>query len=93
MNELTSIYKGGRTADLVRESIRVRFGDQTAGEYDPTKNCFTFLGWRQRGFSVLPGQKGIRSYTVISRESDGEKKTYKKNIFLFAQPQVKKIEA
>ncbi|MCX6796687.1 MAG: hypothetical protein NTW06_04300 [Candidatus Falkowbacteria bacterium] len=93
MSELTSIYKGGRTAEIVRETIRVRFGDNEAEAYDATKNCFTFLGWQQRGFRVLPGQKGIRSYTVIAKEQDGEKKTYKKNIFLFARPQVEKVKS
>jgi len=90
--ELTSIYKGGNTADAVREEIRKRFGDIEAEEYDPRQNCFTFKGWRQRGYIVKRGEKGIRSITIIEEEKDGEKVRFTKTVWLFAKCQVEEIE-
>lgn len=89
--ELTSIYKGGNTADSVREQIKQRFGEKEAQEYDPKKNCFTAKGWIQRGFIVKKGERGLLSYTIIEKEVDHEKVSYKKAVFLFAKCQVKKI--
>ena len=87
--KLTSIYKGGRTALFVKAEIKDRFGKEEARKYDPTKNCFTFRGWKQRGYSVNKGEKAIKSVTFIKDEETGD--TYPRAVFLFAQPQVNKI--
>jgi hypothetical protein len=90
--ELTSVYKGGSTADKVREIIRARFGEQEAEEYDPYTNCYTFKRWKQEGYQVKKGQKGIRSFTVIEKtDKHGNKETYSKTCYLFAKCQVDEI--
>ena len=88
--ELTSIYKGGRTAEFVRAEIKDRFGEKAAKEYDPTSNCFTFNGWKQRGYVVKKGEKAIKSITFI--EDEETKKKYPRTICLFAKPQVEIIK-
>lgn len=88
--ELTSIYKGGRTALLVRAEIKNRFGDEEAQKYNPRKNCFTFNGWRQRGYSVKKGERSIKSITFIEDKDTGDK--YPRTVCLFAQAQVEKRE-
>jgi len=91
--ELTSIYKGGNTAQYVKDEIRSRFGEKEAEEYDPLKNCFTFSRWKQEGYRVKKGEKAIRSYTIITKEDEkGNKETYKKRCYLFAKCQVEPIE-
>jgi len=87
--KLTSIYKGGRSALFVRAEIKNRFGKKESQKYNPTENCFTFNGWRQRGYSVKKGEKAIKSVTFIKDEETGD--TYPRPVFLFAQPQVSKI--
>jgi len=89
--ELTSIYKGGRTAQFVQAEIKNRFGAKEAEAYDPSKNCFTFKGWLQRGFVVKKGEKAIRSITFIKekdKNGDLTGDTYPKNVFLFYKLQV-----
>lgn len=90
--DLTSIYKGGNTADKVREIIRERFGEKEAEEYDPYKNCFTFKRWKMEGYQVKKGEKGIRSITIIEKDEKGVKRSYLKTVFLFAKCQVAKSE-
>jgi len=86
---LTSIYKGGKTAEFVRAEIAKRYGPQEASSYNPSANCFTFAGWRQRGYLVKKGEKAILSVTFVEVEGDdGGKVSYPKSVYLFARPQV-----
>ena len=87
--KLTSIYKGGRTALFVKAEIENRFGKKEAQKYNPLENCFTFNGWRQRGYSVNKGEKAIKSITFIKDEET--ENVYPRTVSLFAQPQVSKI--
>ena len=88
--ELTSIYKGGRTAEFVRLEIKDRFGIKAAKEYNPLENCFTFNGWKQRGYLVKKGEKAIKSVTFIKDEETGD--TFPRTVCLFAKPQVEEIK-
>ena len=96
--KLTSIYKGGKTAKVVKKTIAIRYGEKAAKQYDPEKNCFTYLGWKQRGYQVQKGEKSIPSWTIIEK-TRLDKKTgreivierYKRGIRLFFKSQVKKI--
>ena len=93
MTNATSIWKGSNnTASRVLKQIRARFGDKVASAYDPKTNCFTFLGWKQRGYNVKKGEKAIRSITFIKDDNEDEAvaKSYPKNVFLFCQAQVQK---
>ena len=97
-NKLTSIYKGGETAKFVRLVVAQRWGEKAAKQYNPEKNCFTYLGWKQRGFQVQKGEKSIASWTIIEKKRLDEKtgqevviERYKKGIRLFFKTQVKKI--
>lgn len=96
--ELTSIYKGGRTAKAVQVEIANRYGETEANNYDPSNNCFTYQGWNQRGFQVNKGEKGIKSHTFIGAKekvspkgikiTNGHK--YLKKVTLFYHLQVSK---
>lgn len=89
----TSVWQGSdNTATRVLRQIRARFGDKVANDYDPKTNCFTFLGWKQRGYMVKKGEKAIRSITFIKDDNEDETvaKSYPKNVFLFCEVQVQK---
>lgn len=93
MEAQTSNWRGSvHTAAMVVSEIRSRFGEEVAKKYDPRANCFTFLGWKQRGFSVKKGEKAIHSVTFIEEEDEetGEKTgtKYPKNVYLFCEAQV-----
>ena len=95
-NYETSVYKGGETAHFVRQMIYARWGLEAAEEYNPRKNCFTYRGWKERGFQVKRGEKAIPSWTYIevlekdSKTGDDEVvAVYKRNVNLFYKTQVK----
>lgn len=59
-------WKGSRqTALAVAHEIARRWGEEEASKYDPRTNCFTFAGWRKRGYRVKRGEKAIKSTTFI----------------------------
>jgi len=94
MTVTTSVWKGSRgTASMVAGQIKVRFGAEVASKYDPRKNCFTFLGWKQRGYTVKRGEKAIKSVTFIKDVSEDELtvRSYPKNVYLFCEAQVEKV--
>jgi len=99
--ELTSNWRGSlATAGMIRTEIATRWGQEEAEKYDPTYNCFTFQGWKQRGYMVKSGEHGMKSITFISHEVEevdektGEKKikVYRsiRPVTLFYQTQVVK---
>ena len=97
--ELTSIYKGGESARWVAQEIQKRWGDAAVMEYNPRTNCFTFNGWKQRGYHVRKGEKAIISHTFLRsskevKKEDGTSETkfssFPKNVFLFYHLQVEK---
>ena len=97
-----SIWKGSvTTASIIAYQIADRWGSEEAGNYDPQVNCFTFKGWKQRGYHVRKGEKALISHTFLSRVikvKDGQgKETDKvitsripKNVYLFYIKQVDK---
>lgn len=100
--ELTSNWKGSQmTAAMIRTEIAERWGVGEAEKYDPKYNCFTFNGWKQRGYMVNHGEHGMKSITFIAREQEiidektgkTEIKSYRmpKAVTLFYQTQVKKL--
>lgn len=91
---LTSVWRGSESSrEQVRREINARFGEEEAANYDPLTNCFSFLGWLQRGYRVRQGEKGIRMITYVEKKVDDEggRKLYPKTIFLFSARQVEKI--
>lgn len=97
MTELTSIYKGGETARWVAAEIKRRWGDDAVKNYDPNTNCFTFDGWKQRGYHVKRGEKAISSYTFLRQskivdKEDGTKEqkfySFCRDVKLFYETQV-----
>ena len=97
--ELTSIYKGGESVRWVAQEIQRRWGNEAVEIYNPRENCFTFDGWRQRGYHVKKGEKAILSHTFLRscreiKNADGsiEKKysSFPKNVYLFFVNQVEK---
>jgi len=97
--ELTSIYKGGESVRWVAQEIQKRWGDAAVAEYNPRTNCFTFNGWKQRGYHVKRGEKAIISHTflraartVTAADGTSEVKfsSFPKNVFLFYHLQVEK---
>lgn len=99
MEELTSVWQGSvRTAQMVANAIEERWGEEAAKDYDPRKNCFTYQGWKQRGYQVKRGAKAIRSITYVEAERENEETgeieevAYPKTVYLFYKKQVKKVE-
>ena len=97
--ELTSIYKGGESARWVAQEINKRWGPEAVAEYNPNINCFTYNGWRQRGYQVRKGEKAIISHTFLRsartiQAADGTSEvkfsSFPKNVFLFYHLQVDK---
>lgn len=96
---MTSQWRGSaHTAAMVLSEIRSRFGKAIADKYDPRTNCFTFLGWKERGYSVKKGEKAIKSVTFIGDEEEDPETgevvktghSYPKNVYLFCEAQVEK---
>lgn len=97
MEGLTSVWKGSRyTAKSVAGQIAARFGEAELNNYDPLMNCFTFHGWKQRGYFVKKGEKAIKSITFIkvsklnADTGEIERHSYPKNVCLFYIKQVEK---
>lgn len=63
---MTSQWKGslGTMTDVARQ-INDRFGPEAVQEYDPAVNCFTYRGWKERGFQVRKGEKALHSITFV----------------------------
>lgn len=96
--ELTSNWQGSlATAKMVAEEISNRWGEEEVKVYDPAKNCFTYQGWKQRGFQVRRGEKGIKSITFIREDGTNAKtgeievRSYPKRVTLFYKTQVDRI--
>ena len=94
-------WKGSeKTADLVREEIARRYGEEEAENYDPHVNCFTLPTWNKLGFKIRKGEKAIRSMTLIEEKDpnakegeEGEQEEiqkYPKTVYLFYIKQVEK---
>ncbi|MDD2785911.1 MAG: hypothetical protein PHS79_03395 [Patescibacteria group bacterium] len=87
-------YRGSeRTAKMVRDQIRERFGLSVADLYDPSSNVRTFRSWLKLGYGVKKGEKALKSVTVIERkDKDGNVlATYPKIVYLFHQSQVEPL--
>jgi len=66
--EAVSVWKGSlKNAAIVRQCIAERYGQAAAENYDPEGNCFTFQGWRERGYHVKKGERSIRVSTWLMR--------------------------
>jgi antirestriction protein ArdC len=97
-------WKGSeRTAEIVREEIAQRWGEEEAKQYDPLKNCFTFQTWNKLGYRVKKGEKAIRSITYVEAKDKGDRnekdttdgeeqkvRKYPKTVYLFYRTQVEK---
>lgn len=88
-------YKGSTTTyELVKEQIAERFGDDAAEEYSPEDNCFTLPTWNAKGYKIKKGQKALRSFTLVeSEDKNGDKRKFRKPVFLFFENQVEKINS
>ena len=96
---MTSVYKGSPyTLNLVYQEIKNRWGEKEAEDYDPRKNCFTYRAWKEMGYQVKKGEKAIKSITFVpidfkdKKTGKVETKSVPRNVNLFYQTQVDKIE-
>jgi len=63
---MTSQWKGSLgTASNVARQIAERYGPEAATQYDPSVNCFTYRGWKERGYQVKRGEKALHSITFV----------------------------
>lgn len=88
-------YRGSpKTAKMVRDQIRERFGAEAADSYQPSWSARTFANWVKIGYRVKKGEKALQSITMIDRKDSSGKviKSYPKKIFLFYQSQVERVE-
>ena len=97
-----SVWQGSRyTAGDIAHQIMQRWGEEAVKEYHPQINCFTFNGWRDRGYRVIKGEKALRTITFIKDiekhvDKDGTTtkstwKGYPKSVCLFFIRQVELI--
>lgn len=64
-----------QTAIMVADQIEKRWGREESIKYQPGINCLTFWGWKNKGYKIKEGEKGLRTYKY---EKQGRKlvKTY-----------------
>lgn len=102
ITEITSVWQGSvRTAHDIASQIAHRYGDDEVKNYHPEINCFTYNGWRQRGFKVKRGEKALRSITfhrtsVTEKDKSGKDvrkfASFPKSVCLFYVKQVEPIK-
>jgi len=92
-----SQWKGSMaTAQSVAQQIFQRYGAEYASLYNPNENCFTFNGWKARGYHVKRGERALRSITILPVEikdkTTGEARIVKtpRNVNLFFINQVQR---
>lgn len=88
-------YRGSiKTAKMVRDQIRERYGSEAADSYEPSRSARTYKNWIKNGFIVKKGEKALESITMIDRKDSSGKviESYPKKIFLFYQSQVERIQ-
>lgn len=95
--ELTSVWQGSTdTMHMVARQIFERWGEDAVREYDPRKNCFTFNGWKQRGYMVQKGEHGLKSivYIKVKVKKAGKEieELRPRTVTVFWKEQVKPIE-
>jgi len=91
-----SNYKGSAsTYNLVASQIKERWGEGEVAQYDPYTNCLTFRQWSESGYKIKPGEKAIKSVTLVEvKDKDGKVvKRYPKTVNLFYQRQVEMAAA
>ena len=87
-------YKGSElTCKAVGDEITRRYGPKIAKQYDPRRNCRTYVGWTFIGFKPRKGEKPIPSVTYIEKKNSlGDVvKTYPRTIYLFFINQVERV--
>jgi hypothetical protein len=87
-------YRGSlATASRTKAEIEKRWGPQAASEYLPEHNCRTYAEWRKIGYKVKPGEKAIKSVTVIEEKDEKGNviKTYPLTVNLFYVSQVSRV--
>jgi len=92
--DIPSGYRGSeKTAEMVRKQIEERFGSEAADEYNPALNARTYKNWLKIGYRVKPGEKALKSVTVIEKkDAQGNIiKKYPKKVALFFHCQVEPI--
>ena len=75
-----------KTAEMIRNQIRERFGSEAAKLYDPTSNALTFREASKRGYRVKKGETSLKSITFIEKEENGGIKKIPKTVHLFFLP-------
>jgi len=93
MEKLISTWTGSATtAELVKDQIVDRWGQDEANNYDPKSNCLTFSRWLENGYQVKKGEKAIKSFIVIEQkdEKGNVVRKYPKTINLFTSGRSKK---
>lgn len=74
-----------KTAELMREQIRERFGDKEAKVYDPKRHVMSLRHWGRFGVKIRAGESALRTYTIIENdhEEEGEQKSVRRSIPVF----------
>ena len=68
-------------------------GESAAEEYDPFNDCMTYKGWLKNNYIVRPGEKSIKSMTMVEVKNEkGEVvRKYPKTVHLFHYLQVRAL--
>ena len=94
IKEIISSWRGSpTTAQMVKEEVARRYGEDEAKSFSPFTSCMTFRRWQQFGFRVRKGEKAIRSITYIEKKDENGEviSTFPRNVFLFHKCQVDPI--
>lgn len=77
----TGEFQGSaRNYNLVKSQIEQRWGESEGKEYDPAKNCKTYLSWQKLGFSIKKGEKALKAFTFIRKVMKNEEGEIVKNV-------------
>lgn len=88
-------YTGSKiTRDMVASEIEKRWGPKEVEKYNADTNALTFIKWTSLGYRIIPGEKAIRSFTVVEKkDKDGRViKRFKRTVFLFYYKQVQRAK-
>lgn len=92
--EIVSPYRGSEaTAEMVREQLRERYGDDAADSFDPHYDAAPYATWASSGYRVKRGEKALKSVTFVEAKNEkGEvERKIRRTVNLFHKFQVERV--
>jgi len=89
-----SNYRGSeKTAQLIADQIKERWGESELKNYDPLRSALTFKTWLGLGFVPKKNERALKSFVVAEVKDSDDKviKTIIRPVFLFYYRQVTEL--